>query len=165
MEQRLVSSLTPSECAKRLSQVAPMPSLFGSFLPNYGTREMHGAVRGDSFYLWVRMAWIVFHGRLRSSSEGTVVVGEFRMRRLVRIFMTVWFGGIIGVACLGVIVASLGFVAIGASGFVVFVVVGGFGTSALLGWGLFCLRRALGRSEEELVLEYLKTALGCDPEK
>ncbi|HTH49669.1 MAG TPA: hypothetical protein VMB21_19300 [Candidatus Limnocylindria bacterium] len=104
----LHTPLTPEVCRERLSlatdhdEVANWPHFKGC-LP------FLCRMKGERFRLRCRRTGRNsfaprFHGRLLSSAEGTKVEGRFKMHLFTRIFMTFWFGCLLG--CLLLVIKS-----------------------------------------------------------
>jgi hypothetical protein len=62
-----------------------------------------GSVSGDRFRLYVIRKELrnsfapIFHGKLTAATCGTVIEGKFRMHFFVRIFLTIWFAGVMAI--------------------------------------------------------------------
>jgi hypothetical protein len=62
-----------------------------------------GSSSGDRFHLYVvrndfRNSFAPhFYGRLTTATSGTVIEGKFRMHFFVRIFLSIWFTGVIAI--------------------------------------------------------------------
>lgn len=62
-----------------------------------------GSITGDGFHLFVvrkgfRNSFAPhFYGKLIPAAFGTVIEGKFRMQLFIRVFLTIWFTGLIGI--------------------------------------------------------------------
>jgi hypothetical protein len=127
-----------------------------------------GSVKGDKFHLYVvrrdfRNSFSPhFHGKLSVAPSGTVIEGKFRMHFFVKIFLTIWFTGLIAIG------GNVAIMAVGS-------IVAGrptanacFGLSfvaALLLFGVLLIYwgKVLGSDDESHILGFLQHSLDSRP--
>jgi len=95
---RIYSPLPPDECARRIS--AAIDPERSSFFSRVGSRPIVGRVDSSSIRLRKRINYgnsfqTFLTATVRAHDAGTVIQGEFAMHPLTRIFMPVWFGGVL----------------------------------------------------------------------
>jgi hypothetical protein len=100
-EIRLFSPLSPAECASRLEAVidSERSALF-SVAGLFGSRPVVGRVTGSSLRLRKRIGYrnsfqIFLTATMQPEAGGTLISGGFAMHPFVRVFMLIWFGGVI----------------------------------------------------------------------
>ena len=160
----LLSPLSPTECAARISSTASSgSSWFGSRRDPSTSEPIIGRVTGSSLWLRRRIAYnnsfqIFFRGELRAEGGGTRIIGTFAMSGFVQVFMSVW---LVGVVLLGgiIFVATLASFAPGSSVHV-------HGDNLYMGLiippvmfcggvGMLLLGRFLARNEPRIITESL----------
>ena len=132
-----------------------------------GWRPVLGEVGNDSFRLRKRIGYRndfarQFYGKFIPESGGTRVEGYFAIRPFPRIFMTIWFAGIISIG--GIIFAeTVKDLIKGGHPFENNPLIGLIAPPALLlfGVGLLCFCSWLSSSGERFILEHLKTTLSA----
>ncbi len=93
----LYSSLSPSDCAERLSQAIDRERVISfSFT---GSHPVAGRVDGSSFRIRQRLHYrnsfqTFLAGSIQPQGTGSIIRGDFAMHGFVRAFMPVWFGGV-----------------------------------------------------------------------
>ena len=98
-----ITKLSTVECLLRLeSHVIPWSGVLRSTFTPMDKGTVVARVRGDSFRLFaqgtkhVQNSFVpLFYGRVEATTEGARIVGRFRMHLFVRVFMGVWFGGLL----------------------------------------------------------------------
>jgi len=105
------SPLPPDECAKRISAAidSERSALF-SFSSLFGSRPVVGRVDSSSFRLRKRIAYrnsfqTFLTATMRSEGAGTVIQGEFAMHAFTRVFMPIWFGGVLLIGGTGFVIS------------------------------------------------------------
>ncbi len=97
----LFSPLPPIECAARLASAIDCErSALISFSSIFGSKPIAGKVTETSLRLRKRIGYRnsfqnFLTATMRPEGTGTVISGEFAMHPIVRVFMTIWFGGVI----------------------------------------------------------------------
>ncbi len=164
------SKLSSIECLKRLQSHAVSWSEFlrRAFAPmDEGT--IVAKVRGERFRLFAQGARYVhnsfiplLYGRIQPTSEGTRIVGRFRMHPVVRVFMSVWFGGLAIMAVVLCLVALFGNADAGRPPFILML---GPLLMILFGIGLLSFGRRIARGQVSRLLEFLRVELEAAPEE
>lgn len=97
----LYSPLSLTECAQRLeSAIDCERSVLISFSSMFGTKPVVGRVTQTSLKLRKRIGYrnsfqSFLTAAMRAEGTGTVISGEFAMHPFVRVFMILWFSGVI----------------------------------------------------------------------
>ena len=167
MRIQLFSPLPPAECASRLKVAMDTERLAHFSLAGFfGSRPVVGQVTESSLRLRKRIGYrntfqTFLTATMRPEAGGTVISGEFAMHPFVRVFMLIWFGGII-------IIGGTMFVATASS------MLSGSGQgqntwmgvvipTAMLafGFGLVRLGRFLARTESRFLTDFLVQTLNA----
>jgi hypothetical protein len=127
-----------------------------------------GDVSGNRFHLYVigkdfRNSFAPqFHGKLTAATSGTVIEGKFRMHFFVRIFLTIWFTGVI---VIGGRMASFSINSFLAGRPTANTYVGLFFPPLLLLSGLFMVYwcKTLGTNDEAQIVTFLRNTLSARP--
>ena len=127
-----------------------------------------GEVRGSKFRLHIlrkdfRNSFAPhFHGELRAAPSGTTIEGKFTMHFFVRMFLTIWFAGVIGI---GGKMALVSAESIATGRPVEHVYIGLFFPTALLFAGILIVYsgKTLGVDDEAQILKFLQHRLNCRP--
>ena len=164
LEMRLRARIPIEECKARLASGVDEERLAFSWSGYAGSRPIVGKFRDASFRLQKRRYYHnsfapFFYGQFIPSGRETLIEGEFRIRRAVKVSMTVWFSllAVLSVALLvqevsrrGGFKADWPLVLLIPAGMVVFGV-------ALIKFGQW-----LGRTEERAIVAFLKSTLEAD---
>jgi hypothetical protein len=100
-KMRLFSPLSPAECAARLTEVIDFErSAHFSLAGLFGSRPVVGHVTGSSLRLRKRIGYrnpfqIFLTATMRPETGGTLISGGFAMHPFIRVFLLIWFGGVI----------------------------------------------------------------------
>jgi len=98
---QLLTPLTPAECASRLTaSIDTERSALFSFVGMFGSRPVVGRVTESSFRIRKSIGYrnsfqSVLTATMRWEAGATVISGEVAMHPFVRVFMFIWFGGVI----------------------------------------------------------------------
>jgi len=168
----LYSSLPLDECARRISDAidserSPLFSLVSLF----GSHPVAGRVDGFSLSLRKRIGYRnSFQSHLtatmRAEGSGTLVSGEFAMHPFVRVFMTIWFSGVILIGGTMFIVATGAFL-FGSPPRGNNAWVGIFVPPVMVAFGFALVRfgRYLARDEARFITEFLVRVLNANDRK
>ena len=108
----LHSSLSPSECATRLSKAIDWERLIGfSFT---GSHPVIGRIDGTTFRLRIRMNYrnsfrAILTGSMQSHGDGTRIHVEFTIPGFTRVFVPIWLVGMAVLGCIGFEIALVTF--------------------------------------------------------
>src|SRR4051812_21410120 len=97
----LIAPLPPAECASRLKAVIDTErSALFSFAGLFGSRPVVGRVTESSLRLRKRIGYrnsfqSFLTATMRPEAGGTLISGDVAMHPFVRVFMFVWFGGVV----------------------------------------------------------------------
>ena len=126
-------------------------------------------LRGDRFRLYahgpkyVHNSFVPFlYGRLEATNEGSRIVGRFRMHPYVRVFMSVWFGGLVAMSVFVPVLALAGRFNNGRPPFIAMVAPLMF---ILFGVGLLAFGRWIARGQVSRLLQFLREDLEATPEE
>lgn len=127
-----------------------------------------GDISGDKFLLYVTRRDFRnsfgphFHGKLVAAPSGTVIEGKFRMHFIVRIFLSIWFTGVIAI---GGKMALLSFKGIAMAQPTSETYVGLFFPVALFLCGLLMVYwgKTLGTDDEVEIMKFLQNTLHSRP--
>ncbi len=149
---RIVTSLTPAEIEEKLKDARRTSAV------TFFTKErLAGKVTVTQLKLWRLRPFVgnsfapCFCGSIRVADGHTVVEGNFRMGRLIRAFMALWFGFLIVVGLAGVLTAA------GGKGGLILLAFA-LPSVGMLAGGLVFLQagKAIGRKD----IPYIKSELG-----
>ena len=136
-----------------------------------GGHPVLGEVGADSFRLRKRIFYRndfarQFYGRFESEPGGTRIEGYFDVRLFPRIFMTVWFAGVISIGAI-IFVEAVRDLMGGGHPFANNLWIGLVTAPAMLlfGIGLLWFCRWLSRSGETFIVEHLKATLSAQAEE
>jgi len=164
----LLTPLTPEECASRLMAVIDTErSALFSFAALFGTRPVIGRVTDSSLRLRKRIGYrnsfqSFLTATMRREAEGTVISGEVAMHPFVRIFMIIWFSGVIligGTIFLVTIGSLISHSAHQQQNAWVGAVI--FPAMLVFGYGLIQFGRYLARGEAPFLEDFLIQTLGA----
>ncbi len=163
------TNLSTIECLQRLrSHVAPStgPLRRPSASPGEGT--IIAKVNGERFRIFARGPRYVhnsfapfLYGRVAANADGTRIDAKFRMHPVVRVFMSVWFGGLAIMALAFPLILLTGNLKADVPPFTViatpFLII-------LFGIGLIAFGRWTARGQVSRILEFLRVELEATPE-
>ena len=160
------SELSKQECLRRLqAHTGRGPGLWN----RWAEGTISAKVRGNRFRLFawgpinVRNSFApLFYGRLDEASDGTHIRGRFRMHPVVQALLVLWFGGLVAMAALLVLLpASSWGSRVAPPAFAVL----GPVVMILLGYGVVRLGRWFARGQVESIRAFLVrelTAHACN---
>jgi hypothetical protein len=154
------SELSKQECLRRLqAHTGRGPSLWN----RWAEGTISAKVRGDRFRLFawgpinLRNSFVpLFYGRIEEASGNTHIRGGFRMHPVVQAFLVLWFGGLVAMAALLVLLPASSWgpgvapPALSVLGPVVMI---------LIGFGFVRFGRWLARGQVESVQSFLVSEL------
>jgi len=161
-----MTKLSPGECIQRLQKHTHQSFLNSAWSPPE-QGSVFAKVRANRFRLFaqghkhVRNSFVLFfYGRVEESHDGTRIIGAFRMHPVVRVFLLIWFGGLVIMSVVFPVVAFSGKVQAGEPP-VIFVV--GPLLMILFGVGLLSFGRRLSRGQVSRLLDFLREELKATP--
>ena len=157
----MTTKISVAQCRSRLEATTDVQGLLLSWKTDRNSLKVHGEIRGEAFRLHTRRFYVnsfapFFYGRLGEADGGAVIVGEFKMNPLIRLLTVFWFSFIALFAVGALIVPAKQVPGIGAGRMTLFIALA---CLAAVGAGVVQCGRWLGRSEEEVILDFLKTEL------
>jgi hypothetical protein len=168
----LHSPLSPGTASEVLRRSIDQEHLTAFSLSGFaGGRPILGEVGFDSFRLRKRISYRndfarQFYGRLEPETGGTRIEGHFGIRLFPKIFMTIWFSGVISIGAI-IFVETVRDLLRGGRPFDNHPWIGLLAPPGMLLFGIgllwFCLW--LSRSGEEFILQHLKTTLSARVEQ
>jgi hypothetical protein len=127
-----------------------------------------GSISGDKFHLYIAKKEFrnsfapQFHGKLVAAHSSTTIVGRFRLHAFVRIFLALWFGGLIIISAK---IAVLSIKEILMKQTTTQTYIGPFPRAAFLLCGLIMVYwgKVLGSDDEARIVAFLQNTLNARP--
>lgn len=159
----LRSNFGVEECVRRIRETTDAPKLQFFFPFGYGgSKPVFATLRGNRIKLWKRKEGRndfapCFFGVFSSEGSGSRLVGRFRMNRSVQLFIAYWFTFTVGItlATLPQLVDHLTNPKQGQLSIFDFIPLG----LVIFGTLLFKYGRRIGKPEEAVLLDFLRTTL------
>jgi len=164
----LVSPLTLAECVSRVSAALSAPRSSGPHAERFHSTQVVGRVTPSSLRLRVRIGYknsfqSVLIAKLSQESRGTAISGDIRMYWFVRVFLLLWFSGVILIGGTIFVVTARDLL-VGAAA------TGPRWSGLLLPWimlsgglGVVWFGRHLARTEGDLLTAFLRKTLDAVP--
>jgi hypothetical protein len=162
---KLRTKLSLAECRARLGSATDLGGMALSWDAAVSSAVV-GEFRGQVFRLHTPSYYKnsfapFFYGQLSAVTGGTALQGSFRMHPFVRLFLVFWFGLLLIFGLAAFIVPAAKYQGSGISRNWYFV---GLVVLAILGVGLVQVGKWLGRSEEGVIRNFLKSTLDASDE-
>jgi hypothetical protein len=157
----LRTCISIDECKARLATAIDVERFAFSWSGYAGSKDILGKIRDTSFRLQKRRYYRnsfapFFFGRFVVSDGGTLIEGDFKMHPAVKVFLVIWFSFLAFFVLMTVTLTATGRAHMDDDRGLALVIPFGM---AIFAVALVKFGQRLGRSEEQAILAFLKSAL------